>query len=335
MSYPTKDLDTSDEPLPTDLPPVEPPSAGFIIQLFVLPAVIVAVVIVVWLLFGKLAGGERDPMDYVRTIQSPNSLRSARAAFELASLIRNDRRLAEDRRLLGELTVTLDRALDHPQDDPSLPQFLALTLGAFQTVEAETADGRPADPIGTLARALGPKQPTEVRQAAAVSLAEQAARLKGEIQDPGAVRALDQACADGPPELRRRATFALGFFGGEPAAEALRRRLGQDEEDRFVRYNAATALARRGDPAALDVAREMLSPRDLEQVVPLESTLEKQQKIEMIELEALRALDHSVRQGHPDLARQLRPAVVALTNSGLVSVRTEATALLKLLPDSP
>src|SRR5206468_1762631 len=42
---------------PVDLPPVEPPTAGFILQLFVIPAIIVAVVVVVWLLFGKLAGG--------------------------------------------------------------------------------------------------------------------------------------------------------------------------------------------------------------------------------------------------------------------------------------
>src|SRR3954462_11494299 len=111
MSKPTENRDPLDGLMPTELPPVEPPSAGFIIQLFVLPAVIVAVVIVVWLLFGKLAGGERDPMDYVRAIQEANPHQSYRAAFELASLIHNDRRLSEDRRLLGALTVALDRAL--------------------------------------------------------------------------------------------------------------------------------------------------------------------------------------------------------------------------------
>ncbi|HEX8203389.1 MAG TPA: HEAT repeat domain-containing protein [Isosphaeraceae bacterium] len=334
MSKPTEDGNRLDAALPNELPPVEPPSAGFIIQLFVLPAVIVAVVIVVWLLFGKLAGGERDPMDYVRTIRQGNAHQSYRAAFELASLIRNDRRVAGDRRLLGELTAALNEALERPGDDPRLPQYLALTLGAFEASGAESADGRPADPIAALARALGPKQPVDVREAAAVSLAEQAARRQGALRDAGAVRALDEACAEGPPELRRRAAFALGFFGGEPAAEALRRRLSAAEEDRFVRYNAATALARQGDLAALDVAREMLTPGELEQVVPLESTLEKQHAVEQIQLEALRALDYSARHGRPDLARRLRTEVVALTKSGLVGVRTEAAAVLKLLPES-
>ena len=55
-------------PVP-DLPPVEAPSAAFIVQLFVIPAVVVLVVICVWLLFGKLAGGERDAMEYVRLIR--------------------------------------------------------------------------------------------------------------------------------------------------------------------------------------------------------------------------------------------------------------------------
>src|SRR3982751_2877887 len=96
-------------PVLTDLPPVEAPSAGFIVQLFVIPAVVVAVVVVVWLLFGKLAGGERDAMDYVRLLRSPdaNWRAATRAAFELASLIQNDPKLARDPKLLGELTDLL------------------------------------------------------------------------------------------------------------------------------------------------------------------------------------------------------------------------------------
>ena len=72
MSQPTETFDPRDSsraPSLPDLPPVEAPSAGFIVQLFVIPAVIVLVVVVVWLLFGKLAGGERDAMSYVETIK--------------------------------------------------------------------------------------------------------------------------------------------------------------------------------------------------------------------------------------------------------------------------
>ena len=49
--------DGTDEPL---LPDVQPPSAGFIVQLFVVPAVIVMVIVAVYVLFGRLASGEAD-----------------------------------------------------------------------------------------------------------------------------------------------------------------------------------------------------------------------------------------------------------------------------------
>ena len=88
-----------------DLPKVEPPSAGFVVQLFVIPAVVVVVVIIVWLLFGKLAGGERDAMEYVRRLRSPAA--NWRNAFELASLIQHDPAIGSDPVLLGELTDLL------------------------------------------------------------------------------------------------------------------------------------------------------------------------------------------------------------------------------------
>src|SRR5215469_10938303 len=104
-----------------DLPPVEAPSAGFVVQLFVIPAAVVVVVIIVWLLFGKLAGGERDPMEYVRQLREPTA--NWRSAYELASLIQNDAAIASDPKLVGELTDLfsheLDRAEDpKQQDDP-------------------------------------------------------------------------------------------------------------------------------------------------------------------------------------------------------------------------
>src|SRR3954462_9491361 len=105
----SRDPSRAGEPLLSDLPPVESPSAGFIVQLFVIPAVIVAVVIVVWLLFGKLAGGERDAMEYVRLLRSPDA--HWRAAYELASLIQNDPKLSSDPKLLGELTDLLGTEL--------------------------------------------------------------------------------------------------------------------------------------------------------------------------------------------------------------------------------
>jgi hypothetical protein len=315
-----------------DLPPVEAPSAGFVVQLFVIPAVVVVVVIIVWLLFGKLAGGERDAMEYVQRLRSPTA--NWRMAFELASLIQHDAKIGSDPVLLGELTELLSAELDKPDADPKLTNYVALALGAFRTLDAKTASGETVDPLVPLARALEPKYKTEVRLAAALSLAKQAARLNGKLEDPAAVKALGEAATTGEPELRQLAVYALGFFGGDAPLDILRRAVREDE-NRFVRYNAAVALARSGDPAATAILREMLSTGDLNKVVDLSSATEKQNKIESIELEALEALKSSVAGGKPELARSLVPRIEDLTKSGLISVRSQASELLKLLQNKP
>ncbi len=64
-----------------------------------IPAIIVVVVVVVWLLFGKLAGGVDD------VVRRDDEVAGGELAgrHELASLIKNDPKLAKDSRLLGEL----------------------------------------------------------------------------------------------------------------------------------------------------------------------------------------------------------------------------------------
>jgi len=321
--------DPARDPALTDLPPVEAPSAGFIVQLFVIPAVVVAVVIVVWLLFGKLAGGERDAMEYVRMLRSPSA--HWRAAYELASLIQNDPKLASDPKLLGELTDLLAHDLEQ-KDNPELTQYVALTLGAFQTLDAQVAGGQSIDTLATLARALAPKAAAQVRLAATISLAKHAARLDGKLERSDIVEALAVTSEDPNAELRQAASYALGFFGGEQAAQALRERL--KDTDCYARYNAAIALGRRGDLASAGIYREMLTPADLAKVISLKSPTEKQSKIEAIELEALQALDYSITRKQPELAQSLQPEIASLSKSGLVGVRNRAQALLKILPKS-
>ncbi len=314
------------------MPPVEPPSAGFVVQLFVIPAAVVVVVIIVWLLFGKLAGGERDAIEYVRQLRSPTA--NWRLAFELASLIQHDAKIGSDPVLLGELSDLLAHDLDQADADPMLTQYLTLSLGAFRTLEAKTNTGQSIDPLVPLSRALSTKYATPIRIAAAASLAKQAARLDGKLEDPATVKALGEAAAIGEPEARQMTVYALGFFGGSAAAEHLRERIAHDE-DRYVRFNAAVALGRRGDMAAAATLREMLSPADLAKVVEIPTDSEKQNKIEAIELEAMSALRTSISNGSPELARSLREPITELSKSGLVSVRSQALELLQSLQNKP
>src|SRR5262249_47003313 len=151
-------------------------------------------------------------------------------------------------------------------------------------------------------------------------------RLDGRLEDPGAIKALEQAGEDSNPELRQATAYALGFFGGDESSRVLRAKL--KDVDCYVRYNAAVALGRRGDRESRGVFREMLSSNDLNKVVTLESPTEKHNKIEAIELEALQALEYSVDRKAPDLAESLRPEISTLSKSGLASVRNKALALL-------
>ncbi len=158
--------------------------------------------------------------------------------------------------------------------------------------------------------------------------------MDGQLDDPGAIKALGEAASSGEPEVRQMAVYALGFFGGASATEILRDRVKTDE-DRYVRYNAGVALARRGDPAAVGTLREMLSTSDLTKVLDLTSTTEKQNKIESIELEAIEALRTSISRNSPALARSLQSSIAELTKSGLVSVRSQALDVLQSLQNQP
>ena len=311
---------------PADLPPVEAPTAGFIVQLFVIPAVIVVVVVVVWLLFGKLAGGEKDAMSYVETIKSPNA--NWRAAFELTSLIKNNAQLASDPRLLGELAELLDQDLNLKTDEKLL-QWLTSTLGTFQTLDGIGNSGKKADVVAVLCKALADTRPEEVRLAAAVSLAQHAARMEGKLTDPRAVKALVETRSADSLTVRKLAAFALGFMGGDDATAGLKTML--DDPERDVRYNAALALGRRDDPAALGNFKEMLSDADLEKLYKDTPPAERTSKIESVELEALNSLNAAAGQGKTSLLNSLKPEVERLTRSGLISVRSRAQEVLKVL----
>ncbi len=113
--------------------------------------------------------------------------------------------------------------------------------------------------------------------------------------------------------LRTYAVYALGFFGPR-ATPGLRASL--DDGDRDVRYNAASALARRGDMAAAGNLREMLTDKDLQTLLASLPDTERPNRIESIELAALDALEAAVAAGKLELPRSLRGEVDALSSLG-------------------
>ena len=50
------------------LPPVQPPTSGFLLQLFFIPMVIVLIIVVVWMLFSWLAHKGATPRELVKEL---------------------------------------------------------------------------------------------------------------------------------------------------------------------------------------------------------------------------------------------------------------------------
>jgi HEAT repeat protein len=238
------------------LPPVEPPSARFILQLFVVPGVIVTIIVLVWLLFNWLAQMGSDPTKYVAALRGNSKFRW-QAAASLADLLTDARNveLKADRRLAQDLANMLADELQEStgtEEQIMLEVFLCRALGEFSVAEA----------VPPLVEAAGRTRSEDisVRRAALEGLAVFASNPSAR-DNPMTTEidaALVRAAADTDPQIRSVAAFALGVLGDASSIEHLRKMVIDVYPD--VRYNAATGLARQGDPAGLNVILEMLDP---------------------------------------------------------------------------
>jgi HEAT repeat protein len=310
------------------LPPVEPPSAAFLVQLFLVPAIIVAIIVGVWLAFHWLAQLGNDPAGYVKTLRRNDEGRW-QAALNFANDLRGQggAALKNDPALAGELASILADEVasgrpraggDAGEQAKTLCTYLCRALGEFAVPEA-------ADPL--LARAGDASDP-QTAQAAIEALAVLAHNLRAAgrgFADPAAVTAAVLAAADSDDAtLRSRAAYTLGVIGG-PGAVGRLTALVADAEDN-VRFNAAVGLARQGEPAAWDTLVEMLSLLDVEAPAGDDARQSDRYKRALVVLNALKAVGLLVD------ARRSPPAAVAgrvaaLRRDPVPDVRTAATAL--------
>jgi hypothetical protein len=243
------------------LPPVEPPSAGFIVQLFVIPAVIVLIVIVVWALFTWLAHMGNDPRSYVAALRRNNESRW-QEAVNLANELQksgNDG-LKQDAVLANDLASLLNEEIDGGSFDDkpvTLRVYLCRVLGEFHV----------ADVVPTLIKAARTNRDVreqDVRLAALQGLARLIPNLDRAAMQKNAelVDGLLAASKEESPVVRYHAAYTLGVLGGKQADDQLRLLLNDANAD--VRMNAAAGLARNGDPAGVDMLVTMLAGDDPE-----------------------------------------------------------------------
>jgi HEAT repeat protein len=326
------------------LPPVEPPSVTFLLQLFLIPLMIVSIIVGVWLLFSWLATASVDPQQMLQEIRQ-NREASWQRAVTLASMLDNpDSRYAELRkdpefaRELGEiLTEELKTPLtDRKAHDQRLKvrYFLCRALGRMETPEA-------IPPLLEAAQLDRNVAEVDVRLGALESLALLASQLGPEVfQNNDKAMDVLLACsrasdsstdkvegqsADYRPhgEVRGAAAYALGVIGGERATDRLAEML--DDVYPNARYNAATGLARQGDVRAIPVLVEMLDPQN-ELVAASETAKENRdnQRIQVLK----NAIQASVRlaeqqKSAPKLS-DLREALNKLATTEISQLKDQA-----------
>lgn len=254
----------ADSSLPDDLPPVKPPSVGFIVQLFVVPGLIVAAIVGIWLLFGRLATAEQDWHRQLVELQNPNEHRRWRGAMGLSQMLRADQDLGESSQHLAEnpelvkgigdlLGAELERN-GQREEDFQFQAFLARTLGLFDV---------PENLLPVLRQALRPGVDREVRKNALGSIAVMVDRLNRRHEPyPAELLSTEviQSSADEDPLIRQLSAYTLGLFDTPASRSRLQVLLGDSNND--VRVNAAIALARRNDRSGVPVFREILANAD-------------------------------------------------------------------------
>jgi len=189
-------------PAPTEpakgLPPVAPPSGRFIIQLFLVPGLIVAIVVLGLLGIGYLFGSRHDADHFLRQLDSANTDIRWRGASDLAQILKRPESVA----LRSDTGFALD-----------LAERLQTALADLNQSEKETASR-----IGT----LSPKEKERTRREleSKRDLAQFLAAALGDFVIPVGVPILcEMALDDSGPDRgnsilqRRKAVWALGNLG--------------------------------------------------------------------------------------------------------------------------
>ncbi|WP_373650277.1 HEAT repeat domain-containing protein [Schlesneria sp. DSM 10557] len=248
-------------PLADDLPPVKPPSAGFIVQLFIFPALIVLGVVAIWWMFGLIAVGEQDWRKLVQELQSQNLHVRNRAMFGLAQVLEQDSRRGEQgqqlrgnreiaQALADQLVLEL-RKNSTAKEAVAIQEYLTRALGMMDSIDAVA----PA-----LLVALEPHREEDIRKSALVSLAYIAGRadeVGKPLGDSQIVQTLIGTSSESTPIIRQTSTFTLGLFNSPAVTQQLE--VLVENPDRFTAVNAAIGLARRGSTKGFKVFRDALT----------------------------------------------------------------------------
>jgi hypothetical protein len=239
------------------LPPVEPPSAGFIVQLFVIPAAIVGIIIAVWAAFNWLSHMGSDPRTDIQNLKRNNDQRFT-AATNLANELSRDgnEQLRKDPQALADIVEILNKEIaagSTEERSVSFRAFLCRAVGEFHQAAA-------LPPLIAAVRASSKDDKPEVHLFALQAIA----RLVPNIPDAKPqdnkelFDVLMTAAKNTDPVIRQHAAYTLAVLGGDQALREVEIMLNDADVD--VRMNAAVGLSRYGRVEAIPELAKMLDP---------------------------------------------------------------------------
>ena len=195
------------------------------VQFFLIPLVVVGIVGLGYAGFRLLLADQRTPEEYLNDIRIGGRERRWPAAYELSRLLA-DPDVEANHPMLGQALVRAFAESDG--DDPRVRRYLALAVGRLQSP--------PPDAIGHLVAALDDPD-GETRISVIWALAA--------LGDASVAPKLTELYVSDDAGIRKMAVYALGSLPGEAQLDTLRTALADPAPD--VQWNAAAALARRGD----------------------------------------------------------------------------------------
>jgi HEAT repeat protein len=225
------------------------------VQFFLIPLAVVAVTVAVYFGFRSLLADTRSPQDYL--------IEQWPAAYELSQLM-DDPKVRSDKNLAVALVKTFDGARD---GDPRVRKYLALAIGRLEPPLPPAA-------IDVLIKSLDlPEKPwtpdvwSRINGWTAEMNEEHISTIwaLGASGDVNVVPKLQPLYGSPDAGVRKMVVYALGALPGEAQIVTLRTALEDTAPD--VRWNAAVALARKGNGDGLPVLRQMLDRSYVEQAV--------------------------------------------------------------------
>jgi HEAT repeat protein len=223
-----------------------------VLQFFIFPMSIVAVCVAVFVVFGLVASGPKDPRAILAEVRAGGGLFNIKrwqAAYALANALESEedlQRARADAQFVPEVVSLFRETEGGVGDDLLVRRYLAVALGRLGDPRA----------VPELQRTVQAAPTASDPQAVIYS-----AWALGAIADPSAVPHLLRLAQSEDAGYRKAAVHALGRFTVPEAQAAVAAALDDPAVD--VRWNAAVALARQGDARATPVLLQMLDREQL------------------------------------------------------------------------